>query len=116
MAEEHDLGSHGGRPTSWIAVVVMVAGFAIGGVGLVAGPSWPTFWVGAAAVVAGGAFGLAVGILGDVVVDAPRVIPELTDTSPPRPDTSPLGAEGDGRPRETIERSVRADPQELPHG
>jgi hypothetical protein len=113
MAEDHDQGSHGGRPTSWIAVVVMIAGFTIGGIGLVAGPMWPAFWAGAAVVAAGGAYGLTVGILGDVVVDAPRVVPELTDRSA-------LGSEGDGRRGgsygKTIDKPVRTDAQELPHG
>jgi hypothetical protein len=113
MAEDHDLGSHGGRPKSWIAVAVIIAGFATGGIGLVAGPSWPAFWVGVAIVAVGGVFGLAVGILGDVVVDAPRVIPELTDKSA-------FGTEGGGRRGgpygEATDKSIRTDPQELPHG
>jgi hypothetical protein len=113
MAQDHDQASHGGRPTSWIAVGVMIAGFAIGGAGLMTGPSWPTFWIGLAVVAAGGVFGLAVGILGDVVVDAPRVIPELTDKSA-------FGSEGPGlrggSHGETIDKPTRTDPQELPHG
>jgi hypothetical protein len=92
---------------------VMIAGFAIGGLGLVAGPSWPTFWVGAAIVAVGGVFGLAVGILGDVVVDAPRVIPEVTDKSA-------FGSEGAGRRGgsygETIDKPIRTEAEELPHG
>jgi hypothetical protein len=94
-------------------VAVIVAGFTIGGIGLVTGPMWPLFWAGAAVVAIGAAFGLAVGLFGDVVVDAPRVIPELTDKSP-------LGSEGAGRRGdvhgETIDKPVRTEAEELPHG
>jgi hypothetical protein len=113
MAQDHDQGSHGGKPTSWIAVAVIITGFAIGGAALTTGPSWPLFWIGLAVVAAGGVFGLAVGILGDVVVDAPRVIPELTDKSA-------FGPEGSGRRGgshgETLDKPVRTDAQEAPHG
>jgi hypothetical protein len=96
-----------------MAVALIIAGFAIGGFGLVAGPSWPTFWVGAAIVAVGGAFGVAVGILSDVVVDAPRVMPEITDKSA-------FGVEGPGRRGgsygETISKPIRTEAEELPHG
>jgi hypothetical protein len=113
MAKDHDLGSHAGRPTSWIAVTAMIVGFAIGGFGLMTGPSWLIFCIGAVIVALGGAFGLAVGILGDVVVDAPRVIPEITNKSV-------FGTEGRGRRGgsygETIDTPVRTEAEEMPHG
>ncbi len=38
---------HGNTPAAWTAVVVALAGFVVGGIGLMVG-SWPTFWVGVA--------------------------------------------------------------------
>ncbi|HEX6471181.1 MAG TPA: HGxxPAAW family protein [Streptosporangiaceae bacterium] len=64
-------GSHAGRPRSWFAVGVMLVGFALGGVGLVVGPSWPLFWAGVAIAAVGGFLALAVGILSDVIVYSP---------------------------------------------
>ncbi|MBG0813304.1 hypothetical protein HS045_03600 [Planomonospora sp. ID82291] len=55
-----------------MAVTVSVLGFAIGGVGLTAGPDWFVFWLGAAVFALGGILLLAFGAFGDVVVDAPR--------------------------------------------
>ena len=54
-----------GRLSSWIAVMVIVAGFIVGGLGLIFGPSWVTFWVGVGIVVVGGIYALAVGIMED---------------------------------------------------
>ncbi|MDO9379359.1 MAG: HGxxPAAW family protein [Nocardioidaceae bacterium] len=39
---------HGSSPAAWTGVVVALVGFTVGGIGLVAGPSWPAFWVGLA--------------------------------------------------------------------
>ena len=39
--------NHGNTPTAWAAVVVALAGFVVGGVGLMLSPvSMPVFWVG----------------------------------------------------------------------
>lgn len=38
--------SHGSTPAAWTAVVIALVGFTVGGIGLVLGPHWPTFWVG----------------------------------------------------------------------
>jgi len=54
-----------GRPVSWIAVTVIVVGFTVGGVGLVAGPAWWLFWVGAVVTVVGGIFAWAINIMED---------------------------------------------------
>lgn len=54
-----------GRLTSWIAVIVIVAGFVVGGLGLIFGPNWLVFWVGVGIVVVGGIYALAVGIMED---------------------------------------------------
>ncbi|MGW4425493.1 HGxxPAAW family protein [Streptosporangium sp. NPDC004631] len=66
-------GSHGGSPKSWLAVVVILLGFTVGGVALCIGPSWTLFWAGAGIVAVGGVIALAVDIFSDVIVDAPRV-------------------------------------------
>lgn len=46
-----DAGFHG-RPVSWVAVSIVIAGFLCGGLSLVF-TAWTTFWVGAGLVVAG---------------------------------------------------------------
>lgn len=66
-------GSHGGSPKSWLAVVVILLGFTVGGVALCIGPSWALFWAGAGIIAVGGVIALAVDIFSDVIVDAPRV-------------------------------------------
>lgn len=71
-------GSHGGAAGSWLAVVIMWIGFAVGGIALVPHAKWWMFWIGVAIVAVGGVIGLLVGITGDVVVDGPRVLPEKT--------------------------------------
>lgn len=58
---EHNIG----RMTSWVAVAVILAGFIVGGLGLVFGPNWVMFWVGVGVVVVGGIYALAVGIMDD---------------------------------------------------
>lgn len=47
---------HGNTPAAWTGVMVILAGFVVGAIGLVIG-SWPVFWVG----VALGPIGLIVG-------------------------------------------------------
>jgi hypothetical protein len=48
--------SHHGRPTSWAAVAIIITGFIVGGIAMVAGPAWWLFWTGAGIIVAGGIF------------------------------------------------------------
>jgi hypothetical protein len=36
---------HGNTPAAWTSVFIILAGFVVGGIGLVVG-SWPMFWVG----------------------------------------------------------------------
>lgn len=47
---------HGNTPAAWTTVFLILAGFVVGGIGLLAG-SWPTFWVGVALVPIGGIVG-----------------------------------------------------------
>ena len=65
-------GSHGGSPKSWLAVIIILAGFTVGGVALCLGPNWMLFWIGAGIVAIGGVVALAVDIFSDVIIDAPR--------------------------------------------
>ncbi|MBG0833198.1 hypothetical protein HS041_36460 [Planomonospora sp. ID67723] len=67
-------GSHAGSPKSWLAVIVILAGFTVGGVALCLGPNWPLVWAGAGIVAVGGVIALLVDIFSDVIVDAPRVL------------------------------------------
>jgi hypothetical protein len=50
---EHAAAHHSGKPISWIAVVIVTAGFVVGCVGMVPHPNWWLFWVGAAIAVVG---------------------------------------------------------------
>lgn len=54
-----------GRTVSWVAVSIMLVGFILGGVGLIAGPTWGLVWAGGAVVVLGGILALATGIFND---------------------------------------------------
>ncbi|GIH95842.1 HGxxPAAW family protein [Planobispora siamensis] len=67
-------GSHAGSPKSWLAVIVILVGFTLGGVALCLGPNWPLVWAGAGVIVVGGVIALIVDIFSDVIVDAPRVL------------------------------------------
>ncbi|MEU4513269.1 HGxxPAAW family protein [Nonomuraea wenchangensis] len=70
--QTEDLGSHGGRASSWLAVTVMLAGTIVAGFGLTAA-SWTLVWIGAGVFVVGGILALVFDIFTDVVIDAPRV-------------------------------------------
>jgi hypothetical protein len=65
-----------GRTRSWIAVLVIAAGFTTGGVALTLGPTWWLFWTAVGVVVVGGVAALSSNILADVVLDDPRVLTE----------------------------------------
>ncbi|MGI5283788.1 HGxxPAAW family protein [Nonomuraea polychroma] len=67
-----NLGSHGGRASSWLAVTIMIVGFTVAGFGLTA-TSWTLIWVGVGVFVVGGILALVFDIFTDVVIDAPRV-------------------------------------------
>jgi hypothetical protein len=54
-----------GRPVSWIAVTIIVAGFLVGGLGMVFGPTWWLAWLGGGIVIVGGILALATGIFND---------------------------------------------------
>lgn len=63
-AAHHQQGLHG-RPVSWVAVTIIMIGFIVGGVGLVAGPTWWLFWLGGGLAAVGGIFALGSGIFND---------------------------------------------------
>src|SRR5438045_9557824 len=58
-------GGHGASMGSWLACLVIIAGFTIGGVALIYW-NWPVFWVGVAVVVVGRVLAKAVNVLDDV--------------------------------------------------
>jgi hypothetical protein len=68
--------SHAGRPSSWLAVIVIWIGFGTGGVALVPHPKWWLFWVGVGIAAVGGVIALSVHIFDDVIMDGPRQVPE----------------------------------------
>ena len=57
--------SHHGRPVSWVAVSLVMAGFLAGGIGLMIGPRWWLFWAGAGVAVVGGLIAMATDIFED---------------------------------------------------
>ena len=57
--------SHHGRPVSWVAVSTIMAGFLVGGFGLILGPTWWLFWAGGAMAAVGGLLALATDIFAD---------------------------------------------------
>ena len=54
-----------GRPSSWVAVSIIVVGFVIGGTALTVGPSWWLFWTGTGIVVLGSIFAAAIRVFDD---------------------------------------------------
>jgi hypothetical protein len=54
-----------GRPVSWVAVIIIVIGFILGGAALVAGPVWWLFWTGTGIAVVGAIVAMASGIFND---------------------------------------------------
>ncbi|MFO7253344.1 MAG: HGxxPAAW family protein [Actinomycetes bacterium] len=75
-------GSHAGRPGSWLAVIMILIGFTVGGVGLCLGPSWILIGVGIGLMVIGGVIAMAVDIFSDVIVDSRRDVPAQEHHSP----------------------------------
>lgn len=54
-----------GRPVSWVAVSIIMAGFLAGGLGLVFGPTWLVVYLGAGVAVVGGLLALGTHIFDD---------------------------------------------------
>jgi ABC-type enterochelin transport system permease subunit len=42
------MAHHGNTPAAWTGVTIMLIGWVVGGIGLVAGPNWVLFWIGVA--------------------------------------------------------------------
>jgi hypothetical protein len=61
----HSHASYHGKPASWVAVTLIIAGFLCGGLALVFGPTWVPFWIGAGLVVVGGLIAAATDIFND---------------------------------------------------
>ncbi|WP_344899588.1 HGxxPAAW family protein [Actinomadura meridiana] len=110
---EESHGSHAGRPGSWVAVGIIFVGFVVGGVALCTGPLWIMFWIGAGIIVLGMIISGFVHLFADVVVDAPRVMPEIVDYSL----FGSRSARRRGGPAgEALDRPIATDPQQTPHG
>ncbi|GAB2989210.1 HGxxPAAW family protein [Nocardioides montaniterrae] len=57
--------NHGNTPAAWTAVLIALAGFVVGAVGIMLQPvSMPIFWVGVAITVAAGAIFVVMAKLG----------------------------------------------------
>lgn len=54
-----------GRRVSWVGVSIILVGFIVGGIGLIAGPTWWLVWAGGAVAAVGGILALATGIFND---------------------------------------------------
>lgn len=61
----HASEAYHGRTVSWVAVSIIMAGFLVGGLGLVIGPTWWLFWAGCAAAAVGGLLALGTHIFED---------------------------------------------------
>jgi hypothetical protein len=57
--------SYHGRSVSWVAVSVIMVGFAIGGAGLALGPVWWLFWAGLGLAAVGVLMAMAINIFED---------------------------------------------------
>ncbi|MDL4776007.1 MULTISPECIES: HGxxPAAW family protein [Thermomonosporaceae] len=110
---EESYGSHAGRPGSWLAVLIIFIGFLLGGIALCIGPLWIAFWVGIAVVAVGVLVSGLVHLFSDIVLDAPRVIPEIVDYSLFGSHTTKRRG---GLTGETAHKPIATDTQEAPHG
>ena len=54
-----------GRPVSWVATIVIIVGFIVGGIALVPHPRWWLFWTGAGIVVIGTLYAASINIFDD---------------------------------------------------
>ncbi len=58
-----------GQRSSWVAVGIIALGFAIGGLGLILGPTWWLFWAGVVVAGVGGVLALSFDIFSQVELD-----------------------------------------------
>ena len=59
-------GGHGASMGSWIATLVIVVGFLVGGIAMIIW-NWPMFWIGVGVVVVGCILARASGIMDNVM-------------------------------------------------
>ena len=57
--------AHHGQPASWVAAIIIIVGFIIGGVALVPHPHWWLFWTSAGIVVIGTLYAASIHIFDD---------------------------------------------------
>jgi fatty acid desaturase len=65
VSSTSNIGGHGASIKSWIACLIIVVGFVLGGVAMILW-NWPMFWAGVAIVAVGCIFARAVHIMDDV--------------------------------------------------
>ena len=63
--DNSNFGGHGAKVGSWIACLVMMVGFTLGGIAIIYW-NWPVFWVGVGIFVVGMIIAKFVGIMDDV--------------------------------------------------
>ena len=56
---------HHGRPASWVAAIIIIVGFIVGGVALVPHPRWWLFWTAAGIVAIGAIYAASIHIFDD---------------------------------------------------
>jgi len=66
-----NFGHIASRPVSWVVVILVCAGFLVGGIGLIAATPW-VFWLGSGVVAAGTILGWATHAMADVAARADR--------------------------------------------
>jgi hypothetical protein len=54
-----------GRPVSWVAAIVIIVGFIVGGIAMVPSPKWWLFWTGTGIVVIGTLYAASIKIFDD---------------------------------------------------
>jgi hypothetical protein len=86
-----------GQRSSWVAVGIITAGFAIGGLGLILGPTWWLFWAGVVVAGIGGALALSVDIFSQVELDETHGPAHLTRRQKTRPSETPKDPQVDRR-------------------
>ncbi|MFD0774273.1 hypothetical protein ACFQZ2_10085 [Streptomonospora algeriensis] len=74
--------AHRGRLASWLSVLVFLAGFTLGGVGLSLGVHWWLIGIGLAMMAVAGVLFLVADIFTDVVLDDPRQEAEEPHNTP----------------------------------
>lgn len=86
--------SHGHTPAAWTAVIIIVLGFVVGGIGVVM-LSWPVFWFGGVGlIVLGGIVGKVMQMMGLGQIDRSAAVADEPAADAAEDTRVPAGAEG----------------------